>query len=82
LPARTSVSIEDAFWSGLKEIASERDMTLGALLAAIDADSRTCQSIVGYSTFCAWRLSRSASLKRMDAPIFAGRSASTLAIGR
>jgi integrase len=26
-------------------------------------------SIVSYSTFCAWRLSRSASLKRVDAPI-------------
>ena len=30
--------------------------------------SSTCQSIVSYSTFCAWRLSRSASLKRVDAP--------------
>jgi hypothetical protein len=30
--------------------------------------SRTCQSIVSYSTFCAWRLSRSASLKRAEAP--------------
>ena len=35
---KTSVSIEDKFWDSLKEIASERDMTLGALVAAIDAD--------------------------------------------
>jgi predicted DNA-binding ribbon-helix-helix protein len=35
---KTSVSIEDAFWNGLKEIAAERDMTLGALVAAIDGN--------------------------------------------
>jgi predicted DNA-binding ribbon-helix-helix protein len=35
---KTSVSIEDAFWNGLKEIASERDMTLGELVATIDGN--------------------------------------------
>lgn len=35
---KTSVSIEDKFWDSLKEIAAERDMTLGELVAAIDAD--------------------------------------------
>jgi predicted DNA-binding ribbon-helix-helix protein len=34
---RTSVSLEDAFWNTLKEIAAERDMTLSQLIAAIDA---------------------------------------------
>jgi len=33
---KTSVSLEDAFWKGLKEIAGERDMTLSDLVAAID----------------------------------------------
>ena len=66
---KTSVSLVDEFWDSLKEIAKERGMTLGALIAAIDAESSTFQSIVSYSTFCAWRLSRSASLKRVDAPI-------------
>jgi predicted DNA-binding ribbon-helix-helix protein len=37
---KTSVSLEDAFWSGLKEIAGERDTTLSKLVAAIDADRR------------------------------------------
>jgi len=32
------VSLEDEFWDSLKEIAKERGMTLGALIAAIDAD--------------------------------------------
>jgi len=35
---KTSVSIEDEFWDSLKEIARERGMTLGELVAAIDAE--------------------------------------------
>jgi predicted DNA-binding ribbon-helix-helix protein len=35
---KTSVSVEDQFWNSLKEIAVERGMTIGALVAAIDAD--------------------------------------------
>ena len=35
---KTSVSLEDAFWKCLKEIASGRDMTLSDLVATIDTD--------------------------------------------
>jgi predicted DNA-binding ribbon-helix-helix protein len=35
---KTSVSLEDAFWSGLKEIAMGRDLTLSELVAAIDSE--------------------------------------------
>jgi predicted DNA-binding ribbon-helix-helix protein len=35
---QTSVSLEDAFWKPLREISIRRDMTLSALLAAIDAE--------------------------------------------
>jgi predicted DNA-binding ribbon-helix-helix protein len=35
---KTSVSLEDAFWNGLREMADERDMTLSTLVANIDAD--------------------------------------------
>jgi predicted DNA-binding ribbon-helix-helix protein len=34
---KTSVSLEDAFWNGMKEIARERHMTLSELVAEIDA---------------------------------------------
>jgi predicted DNA-binding ribbon-helix-helix protein len=34
---KTSVSLEDAFWNGLKEIAAERHMNLSELVAEIDA---------------------------------------------
>jgi predicted DNA-binding ribbon-helix-helix protein len=37
---KTSVSLEDAFWTGLKEIAGGRDMTLSDLVAAIDSERR------------------------------------------
>ena len=35
---KTSVSLEDAFWKGLKEIAGGRDMTLSDLVAAINSE--------------------------------------------
>ena len=35
---KTSVSLEDAFWKGLKEIASSRDTTLSDLVATIDSE--------------------------------------------
>jgi predicted DNA-binding ribbon-helix-helix protein len=34
---KTSVSLEDAFWSGLKEIASARNLTLPEIASAIDS---------------------------------------------
>jgi predicted DNA-binding ribbon-helix-helix protein len=35
---KTSVSLEDAFWRGLKEIAITRRMTLSDLVGAIDSE--------------------------------------------
>ena len=35
---KTSVSLEDAFWKALKEIADDRDLTLSDLVSAIDTD--------------------------------------------
>jgi predicted DNA-binding ribbon-helix-helix protein len=37
---KTSVSLEDPYWNGLKEIASKRNQTLSELVAGID-DKRT-----------------------------------------
>jgi len=37
---KTSVSLEDAFWKGLKEIANSREMTLSDMVASIDTDRR------------------------------------------
>ncbi len=37
---KTSVSLEDAFWQGLKDIAIARQVTLSDLVASIDAERR------------------------------------------
>jgi predicted DNA-binding ribbon-helix-helix protein len=37
---KTSVSLEDAFWKGLKDIAGGRDTTLSELVASIDTERR------------------------------------------
>ncbi|KIZ47440.1 MULTISPECIES: ribbon-helix-helix domain-containing protein [Rhodopseudomonas] len=35
---KTSVSLEEAFWNGMKEISSLRDMTLSELVGEIDGN--------------------------------------------
>jgi len=37
---KTSVSLEDAFWQGLKQIAGDRGLTLSDLVATIDTERR------------------------------------------
>ena len=37
---KTSVSLEDAFWQGLKDIALARQITLSDLVASIDTERR------------------------------------------
>ena len=49
---KTSVTLEDAFWNGLKEIARSRDMTLSDLVAEIDADRRHGNLFIGHSPLC------------------------------
>lgn len=34
---RTSVSLEDAFWRALKDIAAQNELSLAALVAKVDA---------------------------------------------
>jgi predicted DNA-binding ribbon-helix-helix protein len=35
---KTSITLEDAFWSALKEIADRRDISISDLLGAIDSE--------------------------------------------
>ena len=37
---KTSVSLEDAFWEGFKEIARGRNTTLSELVAAVDSEQQ------------------------------------------
>ena len=38
---KTSVSLEDEFWSAMKEIAQQRNQKLSALIAFIDSERTT-----------------------------------------
>ena len=42
---RTSVALEEAFWSALAEIATERGQLLSALVAGIDAERQQDQPL-------------------------------------
>ena len=46
---KTSVSLEEAFWSGMKEISGERSMTLSELVVEIDTkrQQRNLSSAIG-----------------------------------
>jgi predicted DNA-binding ribbon-helix-helix protein len=35
---KTSITLEDDFWNGLKEIAAEREVPLSGLVAALDGE--------------------------------------------
>jgi predicted DNA-binding ribbon-helix-helix protein len=38
---KTSVSLEDVFWSGMEDIARHKNLTLPALVGRIDRDRKT-----------------------------------------
>ena len=57
---KTSVSLEDAFWKCLKEIAGNRDMTLSDLVASIDTERHAGNLVVGDPPVRARSLSRAA----------------------
>jgi predicted DNA-binding ribbon-helix-helix protein len=42
---RTSVSVEDAFWEGLKTIAEQRHESLAHVVASIDADRQHARNV-------------------------------------
>ena len=49
---KTSVSLEEPFWTDLKQIAHTQHVTLSALLTQIDGTRRTEQSILGDTRIC------------------------------
>jgi predicted DNA-binding ribbon-helix-helix protein len=42
---KTSISLEDEFWKGLKEIAAERDESVSHLIAVIDTDRQNAANL-------------------------------------
>ena len=48
---KTSVSLEEAFWNGMKEISSYRDMTLSELVGGDRQQPPTGQPLLGNPFF-------------------------------
>ena len=71
---KTSVSLEDAFWTGLKEIAAKRDMTLSDMVAAIDQDRQhgNLSSAIRLFVLDHYRVARNGVDTAAKAPIIAG----------
>ena len=71
---KTSVSLEDAFWTGLKEFAAERHVTLSDMVAVIDQDRRHGNLSSGDPSLRARPLSqpRDAAAPKASPPLPAG----------
>jgi predicted DNA-binding ribbon-helix-helix protein len=55
---KTSVSLEEAFWTGMKEIAEGRSITLSDLVGEIDRKTRPRKPVVGHPALSARLLPR------------------------
>jgi predicted DNA-binding ribbon-helix-helix protein len=75
---KTSVSLEDAFWTGLKEIAGERNTHLSDLVAAIDSERQhdNLSSAIRLFVFDFYRTKSSEAEERHDRPCEIGDTAS------
>ena len=68
---KTSVSIEDAFWTALKDIAARRGTTIAELVAAIDAgrQHRNLSSAVRLFVLDHFRAAADGERQRNDASV-------------
>jgi predicted DNA-binding ribbon-helix-helix protein len=73
---KTSVSLEDAFWKSLKEIAGYRHMTLSALVAAIDSERHdgNLSSVIRLFVFKFYRDQLDLRDRRDGMPMMIGRN--------
>lgn len=65
---KTSVSLEDAFWGGLKEIARRQQMTLSTMVGEIDSARQQGNLSSAIRLFVLERM-------RAQAPLYAGERA-------
>jgi predicted DNA-binding ribbon-helix-helix protein len=72
---KTSVSLEDAFWTVLKEIARERNETLSRLVTAIDGERAQGNLSSAIRLFVLARYQGEASRKQASSEVIATRVA-------
>ena len=72
---KTSVSLEDAFWKGLKDIATARDAALSDLVATIDwrGGTATCRQPFGCSCSITFRRNAATAAPKTAVPPRPGR---------
>jgi predicted DNA-binding ribbon-helix-helix protein len=77
---KTSVSLEDAFWQGLKDIAGTRDLTLSELVAHIDSERRhgNLSSAIRLFVLDHYRQPRDAARSEGKSAVAGGHAESTL----
>jgi predicted DNA-binding ribbon-helix-helix protein len=63
---KTSVSLEDAFWEGLKDIAKTKRKTLSELVGGIDIDREHANLSVGHTAVCAQSLSSANGIEPVE----------------
>jgi predicted DNA-binding ribbon-helix-helix protein len=80
---KTSVSLEEAFWKGLKDIAGDRDITLSDLVAEIDLERRegNLSSAIRLFVLNYYQTHGSAAVRTAVPQNAIGRPASSLALG-
>ncbi len=78
---KTSVSLEDAFWKGLKDIAVDRELTLSDLVALIDSDRQhgNLSSAIRLFVLNHYRSAAGASAVERNAP-FSDNAVSALGV--
>ena len=74
---KTSVSLEDPFWEGLKKIAGKRHTSLSDLIAAIDSERQhdNLSSAIRLFVFHFYRTQSSEAEERHDEPCEIGDTA-------
>ena len=75
---KTSVSLEDAFWKGLKEIAAARGLTLSQLIGSIDAEGGSSNLSSAIRLFVLDHYRGQAGDRRPDGAVRAARTPSVL----
>ena len=76
---KTSVSLEDAFWQGLKEIARTEGVTLSSEVAAIDSARENGNFSSAIRLFVLNRV-RAESVSRLDQPARSDRRVAAVAL--
>jgi len=70
---KTSISLEDAFWNGMKVIAGERETTLSKLVGSIDASREHANLSSAIRLFVLGYFMKDAEMKDAEGQVYSTR---------